>query len=269
MDLGLQDKVVLVTAASAGIGRAAAEAFAREGAKLALCARHLDTLEATAAALRAQHAATVLALPCDVADAAQIDAMVERVIAHYGTVHVLVNNAGGPPPGRFDQVTDADWQRAFDLTLMSAVRTTRAVLPHMRRQRWGRVVNVSSYSVKQPIPDILLSNALRLGVAGWAKTLATEVARDNVLINTVGPGWTRTDRVTQMLESRARASSTAGGTAGTAAEAEAAIIRNVPIGRLGEPGEIADVIVFLASERASFVTGTFLAVDGGVVQSPT
>lgn len=269
MDLGLRDRIVLVTAASAGIGRAAAEAFAREGAKLALCARRADALEATAAALRAQFGTEVLALPCDVADAAQIDAMVERVVAHYGTVHVLVNNAGGPPPGRSDQVTDADWQRAFDLTLMSAVRATRAVLPHMRRQRWGRVVNVSSYSVKQPIPDILLSNALRLGVAGWAKTLATEVARDNVLINTVGPGWTRTDRVTQMLESRASASTAAGGAATTAADAEAAIVRNVPIGRLGEPAEIADVIAFLASERASFVTGTFLAVDGGVVQSPT
>jgi 3-oxoacyl-[acyl-carrier protein] reductase len=269
MDLGLRDKIVLVTAASAGIGRAAAEAFAREGAKLALCARRTETLEATATALRSQHGADVLALPCDVADAAQIDPVVARVVAHYGTVHVLVNNAGGPPPGRSDQVSDADWQRAFELTLMSAVRTTRAVLPHMRRQRWGRVVNVSSYSVKQPISDILLSNALRLGVAGWAKTLATEVARDNVLINTVGPGWTRTDRVTQMLESRARTSGSAGAATITAADAEAAIVRNVPLGRLGEPGEIADVIAFLASERASFVTGTFLAVDGGVVQSPT
>jgi len=269
MDLGLRDKIVLVTAASAGIGRAAADSFAREGSRLALCARRVEALETTAAALRQQHGADVLALPCDVADAAQIDAMVARVVAHYGTVHVLVNNAGGPPPGRSDQVTDADWQRAFELTLMSAVRATRAVLPHMRRQRWGRIVNVSSYSVKQPIPDILLSNALRLGVAGWAKTVATEVARDNVLINTVGPGWTRTDRVTQMLESRASASGQGGGAAVTAADAEAAIVRNVPLGRLGEPGEIADVIAFLASERASFVTGTFLAVDGGVVQSPT
>jgi 3-oxoacyl-[acyl-carrier protein] reductase len=269
MDLGLKDRIVLVTAASAGIGRAAAEAFAREGAKLSLCARRAGPLEATAAALRAAHGVEVLSLPCDLADAAQVDALVARTVDHFGTVHVLVNNAGGPPPGRSEQVTDADWQRAFDLTLMSAVRTTRAVLPHMRRQRWGRVVNVSSYSVKQPIADILLSNALRLGVAGWAKTLAGEVARDNVLVNTVGPGWTRTDRVTQMLESRARASGTGGAPVISAAEAEAAIVRNVPIGRLGEPGEIADVIVFLASERASFVTGTFLAVDGGVVQSPT
>lgn len=263
MDLGLKDRIVLVTAASAGIGRATAQAFAREGAKLALCARNAATLESVATQIRTQYGTEVLAIPCDVSDAAQIDAMVAKVVAHFGTVHVLINNAGGPPPGTSAKVTDADWQRAFDLTLMSAVRTTRAVLPQMQRQRWGRVVMISSYSVKQPIPDILLSNSLRLGVAGWAKTLATEVARDNVLINTVGPGWTRTDRVTQMLESRAASS---GGQA-TAADAESQIVRNVPLGRLGEPGEIADVIVFLASERASFVTGTFIPVDGGIVQS--
>jgi 3-oxoacyl-[acyl-carrier protein] reductase len=268
MDLGLSSKVALVTAASQGIGRATALAFAREGARLAICAREGALLDRAAGEVRAL-GADCEPIRCDLTDAAQIEAMVARVVDRFGSVHVLVNNAGGPPPGRFDQVTDADWQRAFELTLMSAVRTTRAVLPYMRRQRWGRVVNVSSYSVKQPIPDILLSNALRLGVAGWAKTLAGEVARDNVLINTVGPGWTRTDRVAQMLESRASASGRSGGTAITAADAGAAIVRNVPLGRLGKPEEIADVIAFLASERASFVTGTFLAVDGGVVQSPT
>ena len=266
MDLGLQGKSVLVTAASAGIGRATALAFAREGARVALCARDAAALDAAADHIRAAvPGAEVLALRCDLTDGAQIDAMVAQVVARFGTVHVLVNNAGGPPPGTSAQVGDAEWQQAFELTLMSAVRCTRAALPHMRRQRWGRVINVSSYSVKQPIPDILLSNSLRLGVAGWAKTIAGEVARDNVLVNTVGPGWTRTDRVTQMLGARAAAQ----GAGATAADAEAAIVRHVPLGRLGEPAEIADVIVFLGSERASFVTGTFLAVDGGVVQSPT
>lgn len=266
MDLGLRGKSVLVTAASAGIGRATALAFAHEGARVALCARDTAALEAAAGDIRTAVPGTdVLAIRCDLTDGAQIDAMVAQVVAKFGTVHVLVNNAGGPPPGTSAQVGDADWQRAFELTLMSAVRCTRAALPHMRRQRWGRVINVSSYSVKQPIPDILLSNSLRLGVSGWAKTLATEVARDNVLVNTVGPGWTRTDRVTQMLGARAAAQ----GAGATAADAEATIVRNVPLGRLGEPAEIADVIVFLGSERASFVTGTFLAVDGGVVQSPT
>ena len=264
MDLGLKGKVALVTAASQGLGKATALSLAREGARLAICARDAAALATTADAIRAATpGAEVHAYVCDLADAQQIEAMVVQALAQFGTIHVLVNNAGGPPPGSFGRITDADWQRAFDLTLMSAVRTTRAVLPAMRRQRWGRIVNISSYSVKQPIPDIMLSNSLRLGVAGWAKTLAGEVAADNVLINTVGPGWTRTDRVTQMLAARAAASQL------SATEAEAQIVRGVPIGRLGEPEEIADVVVFLASERASYVTGTLIPVDGGVVQSPT
>lgn len=263
MDLGLKGKVALVTAGSQGIGLATVHALAREGARVAVCARDAAVLEAAAAAARSATGGEVIPYTCDLLDGAAIDALVAQVVAKFGTVHVLVNNAGGPPPGRADAVTDADWQKAFELTLMSAVRATRAVLPHMRQQRWGRVVNVSSYSVKQPIPDILLSNSLRLAVAGWAKTMATEVARDNVLINTVGPGWTRTDRVTQMLSSRGAAAGR------SAADVEAAIVATVPLGRLGEPAEIADVITFLASERASFVTGTFLPVDGGIVQAAT
>jgi 3-oxoacyl-[acyl-carrier protein] reductase len=269
MDLGLSGKIALVTAASQGIGRATALAFAREGARLAICAREAATLGRVAEEVRTL-GTDCEPIRCDLTEPAQIAAMVARVVDRFGSVHVLVNNAGGPPPGRFDDVTDADWRRAFELTLMSAVRTTRAVLPYMRRQRWGRVVNVSSYSVKQPIPDIVLSNSLRLAVAGWAKTLASEVARDNVLINTVAPGWTRTDRVTQMLAARAGTAADSGSAAARAiADVEAQIVGNVPIGRLGEPDEIAAVIVFLASERASFITGTLLPVDGGVVQSPT
>jgi 3-oxoacyl-[acyl-carrier protein] reductase len=263
MDLGLRDRVILVTAASQGIGRATALAFAREGARVAVNARDGASLETLAASLRTQHGVEAEAFPGDLTDPSQIQAMVGAVLSRFGTVDVLVNNAGGPRPGSSGQVDDADWQRAFELTLMSAVRTTRAVLPQMRRQRWGRIVNVSSFSVKQPIPDILLSNSLRLGVAGWAKTLAAEVAADNVLINTVCPGWTRTDRVTRMLAARA-----AGAPDGAEA-AEAAIVHGIPLGRLAEPAEIADVIVFLASERASYMTGTLVPVDGGVVQSAT
>jgi 3-oxoacyl-[acyl-carrier protein] reductase len=263
MDLGLRNRVVLVTAASQGIGRATALAFAREGARVAVNARDGAALANLVASIRAQHGVEAEAFPGDLTDPAQVLAMVDAVLARFGAIDVLVNNAGGPRPGNFAQVDDGDWQRAFELTLMSAVRTTRAVLPQMRRRRWGRIVNVSSYSVKQPIPDILLSNSLRLGVAGWAKTVANEVAVDNVLVNTVCPGWTRTDRVTRMLATRA-------GDARDGNEAaEAAIVRGIPLGRLAEPAEIADVIVFLSSERASYLTGTLVPVDGGIVQSAT
>lgn len=261
MDLGLTGRVVLVTAASQGIGRATAEAFAREGARLAICARDEAALQALARALHDDTGTQVLALRGDLTSPADIDAVVQGAVDRFGTIDVLVNNAGGPRPGRSGDVGDDDWQRAFELTLMSAVRTTRAVLPYMRRQRRGRIVNISSYSVKQPIPDIMLSNSLRLGVAGWAKTLAAEVAADNILVNTVCPGWTRTERVSRMLEARS------GGTAAGRAAAEAAIVADVPLRRLASPAEIADVIVFLSSDRASYVTGTLLPVDGGIVQS--
>ena len=263
MDLGLRGKVALVTAASQGIGLATAHALAREGARLAICARDSLTLQAAADSIRRAHSVSVQAIVCDLVDEAAIASMVKQVLGVQHTIHVLVNNAGGPTPGSFAKLSDDDWQRAFELTLMSAVRTTRAVLPTMRAQRWGRIIIISSYSVKQPIAEIMLSNSLRLAVAGWAKTLATEVARDNVLINSVAPGWIRTDRVTQALAARAKASNI------SMAEAEAQVVREVPIGRLGRPEEIADAVAFLASERAGFISGTLLPVDGGVVQSPT
>jgi 3-oxoacyl-[acyl-carrier protein] reductase len=262
MDLGLTGKVALVTASSQGIGQATALSLAREGARVAMCARRLDAVTAAAKEIAAATGAEVAAFVCDLTDAAAIDRLVADVVARFGTVHVLVNNAGGPPPGPFDRLTGADWQRAFELTLMSAVRVTTAVLPHMRAQRWGRIVNISSTSVRQPIPDLMLSNSLRLGVLGWAKTLATQLAPENVLVNTVGPGWTRTERVSQMVASRAAAGQR------SVAEAEEEIGHLIPCGRIGWPEEIADVVTFLASERASYLTGVMIPVDGGIVQAP-
>jgi len=263
MDLGINDKVALVTAASQGIGKATAMALAREGAKVAICARRLAETEAAAKEIAAATGAQVVPYVCDLVDPAAIDGLVKSVVERFGGIDILVNNAGGPPPGPIDRLTEADWRRAFELTLMSAVRATTAVLPQMKARRWGRIVIISSTSVKQPIPDLMLSNSLRLAALGWAKTLSTQVARDNILINTVGPGWTRTDRIAQMVAARAAATSS------TVGQTEAAIGLEIPLGRLANPEEIADVVAFLCSDRASYVTGVMIPVDGGIVQSPS
>ncbi len=260
MDLGLNDRVVLVTGASAGIGLAAAESFRKEGARVAICSRDESKLSLASRQLDPTGSGAVLAVPSDLAQPAGAAKLVEHVLREWGRVDVLVNNVGGPPPGNFAAADDAAWQRAVELTLMSAVRVTREVLPGMQQRRWGRIVNVSSYSVKQPIEGLLLSNSIRLAVLGWAKTLANEVAVDNVLVNTVCPGWTRTQRVRDIVEDRARKAAT------DSSVVEAGIARGIPLQRLAEAHEIADVIVFLASARASYVTGTALQVDGGMVQ---
>ena len=260
MDLGLNDRVVLVTGASAGIGLATADSFRKEGARVAICSRDEAKLALAVRQLDPARSGAVLAVPCDLTQPAGAAALVERVLREWGQVDVLVNNVGGPPPGNFAAADDVAWHKAVELTLMSAVRVTRQVLPGMQRQRWGRIVNVSSYSVKQPIEGMLLSNSIRLAVLGWAKTLANEVAADNVLVNTVCPGWTRTQRVKDIVEDRARKAATDG------SSIEDGIARGIPLRRLAEANEIADVIVFLASARASYVTGTALQVDGGTVQ---
>lgn len=260
MDLGLENRIALVCAATQGLGKATALAYAREGAKVAICGRDDGHLFAARQDIEAATGTEILTVRADVTQPADIERLVSEVVAHWGTVHVLVNNAGGPPPGKFDALSDADWQKAVELTLMSAVRTTRAVLPYMRKQRWGRVVNIASYSVKQPIDELTLSNSIRLAVLGWAKSLANEVAAQGVLINTVCPGWTRTERVNSLFARRAATEGRA------TAAVEQDIARRIPMGRLGEPEEIADLAVFLGSERASYMTGTAIQVDGGIVQ---
>ncbi len=198
MDLGLQGKVVVVCGASAGIGFESARAFVAEGANVAICSRNKASIEAGSSGSRSG----ATCVPVDRAICRMRRAqprLIDAVVARYSTIHVLINNVGGPPPGTLPRSTTSAWQAAVDLTLMSAVRVTRLALPFMRKQRWGRIVNVSSYSVKQPIPGLMLSNSVRMAMLGWAKTLANEVAADNVLVNTVCPGWTRTDRVQQNL----------------------------------------------------------------------
>lgn len=252
MELGLKDKVVLVTAGSQGIGLATAQGYHREGARVAICARNAENLAAAAATMPG-----CLALQADVSDADQIAAMTAEVAAKLGPVDVLVVNAGGPPPGLFADLDDDAWMAATNLTLMSAVRMTRAVLPAMREKRWGRIVVISSVGVKQPVPNLTLSNSIRMAVLGWAKTLAQQVAADNVLVNTVCPGFTRTARIAQLV-----------GPSGPdgPSPAETAIASQIPLGRIAEAEEIAGLAVFLGSEVASYMTGTAIAVDGGAAR---
>ena len=255
MKLNLENKVVLVTAGSRGIGLATAIGFHACAAKVAICSRSREKLDAAVSQMPG-----CLALPGDVTKSEDIDRVIEAVTQQFGGIDILVNNAGGPPPGLFVDLSDDDWDKAIDLTLMSVVRVTRLVLPHMRDQKWGRVINISSSGVKQPVPGLTLSNSIRMAVLGWAKTLANQVAADNVLVNTVCPGFTQTDRVAQILEQQSAASGK------SIDEIAAALAAQIPMQRIGQPEEIANLAVFLGSDAASYITGTAIHVDGGSVQ---
>ena len=255
MELQLENKTVLVTAGSKGIGLATALGFHKCGAKVAICGRSQDSLDAAAAQMPG-----CLALTGDVSKSEDIDRVIHEVTAKFDGIDILVNNAGGPPPGLFAELADEDWDKAIELTLMSVIRATRLVLPHMRSQKWGRIINISSSGVKQPVPGLTLSNSIRMAVLGWAKTLANQVAGDNVLVNTVCPGFTNTDRVTQILEAQSAASGK------STNEIAAAIAAAIPMQRIGQPEEVANLAVFLGSEAASYITGTSIQVDGGSVQ---
>ena len=257
MDLGLKGKVALVSAASKGLGKAAALALAAEGAHVAICARHETELRAAAEEIRSATGADVLAIPADVTRADDIQRFVDAAAEHFGRIDILVTNAGGPPSGTFDMFSDADWQAAFNLTLLSVVRLIRAALPHLRRAGGGRIVNITSSSVKQPIEGLLFSNTLRPGIIGLAKTLSLELAKDNILINNVAPGYHDTDRVKELDAARAAREGR------TPAEVARETIKSIPLGRRGEPAELAALIVFLCSRHAAFMTGVTIQVDGG------
>jgi 3-oxoacyl-[acyl-carrier protein] reductase len=256
MDLGLAGKVALVTAASKGMGKACAMGLAAEGAKIVMCARTESDLKAAAEEVRARTKAEVLAMPADVTRKDDVAALVERALKTFGGVDILVANAGGPPRGYFEDLTDEQWQGAFDISLMSVVRLVRGVLPSMKARRWGRILTIQSVSVKQPIPELLLSNAVRPGVAGLMKTLAGQLGKDGITVNTVCPGKIMTDRFLggQTLSGLSRE------------EFLARAVEDVPVRRIGTPEEFANVVVFLASERASYVTGVTVQVDGGLVR---
>lgn len=257
METGLRDRVVIVAAASQGLGRATAEAFAAEGARLAICSRNEKSISSVAAALREKHNIEALAQAVDVTDEKGVHRFVEAVAQKFGRVDACVTNSGGPPAKKFLALSSDEWRRAIDSNLLSVVYFARAVLPHMQRARWGRFVTITSVSVKQPIPDLVLSNAVRTAVAGLVRSLANEFGRDGITVNNVGPGYTATDRLKELAESQAAA---AGGEAKDFFELWA---RDSAVGRLAEPHELASAIVFLASERAAMITGQTLLVDGG------
>jgi 3-oxoacyl-[acyl-carrier protein] reductase len=258
MDLGLKGRGVIVAASSQGMGLATAETFAREGAQVAMCARTEKTLREAADKIRTETGAEVYAEPLDVTDGPAVSRFVEQVAKRFGRIDVCVANAGGPPAKNFLSITTDEWRKAEDLNFMSVVHLAKAVIPHMQRHRWGRIITITSISVKQPIAELIMSNSVRAAVVGLVKSLSNEFGKDGILVNNVAPGYTATERLQELAGVRAL-------TAGTTPQA---ICENwsaeIPVKRLGDPKEIADVIVWLASERASYITGQTILVDGGI-----
>jgi 3-oxoacyl-[acyl-carrier protein] reductase len=261
MDLGLGGRIALVAAASRGLGRATALELAREGASLVLCARGADALEDARASIARETGADVRAVVADLSTIEGIQRVAGEALGAFGHVDVLVNNAGGPPAGGLDAHAWDVWQNAVNLTLRSTVELTRAVLPHMRERRWGRVINITSIAVKQPVDNLMLSNAVRSAVTGFARTLANEVATLGITVNNILPGYTRTERVEELAAANARKEGV------SPSEITARFERDIPMRRLGEPSEFAALAAFLASERASYITGQSIAVDGGWIRA--
>jgi 3-oxoacyl-[acyl-carrier protein] reductase len=258
MDLGLRNRVALVAASSQGIGLATAEAFAAEGCRIAMCARKPQTLEAAAEKIRKHHGVEVFAEALDVAESAAVSRFVAAVAEKFGGIDICVTNAGGPPAKGFLSATLEDWQQALDLNFLSTVYFAREVIPHMQRKRWGRIITITSITTKQPVADLVLSNAVRAAVVGLVKSLANEFGKDGILVNNVGPGFTATDRLKELAKARSS------GSGKSEQEIFDGWAADAPLKRLGEPREVAETIVWLASERASYVTGQTVLVDGGM-----
>ena len=262
MDLGIKNKVALVLAASKGLGRASASALVAEGAQVVIGSRNKEQLEQTAQQIRQESGSAVLAIPTDVTRDEDIKALVAATVHELGHIDILVTNAGGPPAGTFDAFDDAQWQAAFELNLLSTVRLIRATLPHMRKTGSGRIINIVSLAAKEPIDALILSNSIRPGVIGLAKTLSIELAPDQITVNNICPGRILTDRVFQGSSIRRKVEQGM-----SQQEALGELAKNIPLGRLGQPEELGALVAFLASRQAGYITGTTIQIDGGLLRA--
>jgi 3-oxoacyl-[acyl-carrier protein] reductase len=260
MDLGLRGKTAIVAASSKGLGKGVARALAAEGANVVMFSRDAAAVEAAAKDVQsaARDGAQVLALAADVTHQADLERVVQTAVDRFGGVDILFNNAGGPKPGVFDSLTDADWQSAFELNLMSAIRLTRLCLPYMRAKHWGRVITSTSSSVKQPLPTLMLSNAVRSAATAWSKTLSDQVAVDGITVNTLAPGRIDTERIRQIDDDMAQRQGR------TFEEVQRDSLNTIPMRRYGQTDEFGAAAAFLASEPAAYITGVTLLVDGGL-----
>lgn len=257
MDLGIKGKVAIVTASSTGIGKAVAETLVSEGAIVAICSRSKEKLIEASKDIKNKFGGEPFWCVCDINSQKDIENFYNAVVKQFGSVDILVNNCGGPIPGYFADLTEDDWNDAFKQVLLSVIRFSHLVIPDMIKKEWGRIINITSVAVKQPVQNLILSNSFRAAVTGFAKTLSNEVANKNITVNNVAPGYTLTHRLYELAVNRAKTSGK------SHEEILVEMAKDVPMNRLGGPEEIAALVAFLASKQASYITGTTIQVDGG------
>ena len=257
MDLSIKGKNAIVCASSQGLGKSAALDLAKEGVNIAICSRNKDKINLVKEEIEQTSDVKVVAIEADLSSEKDISALFQEAKKELKTIDILINNNGGPPPSTFEELTDEDWQRTFNSTMMSAIRLSKLVLPDMKKNKWGRIINISSVSVKTPVNGLFLSNSIRMGVLGWAKALSDEVAPHGITVNSVCPGTTKTERIEQILSAQSESSGK------DKSEIEEAMANSIPMLRIGEASDLSALITFLASEKASYMTGLAVQVDGG------